>query len=399
MISVIVPVYNAAQYLEQCVRSICTQTYKDIEIILVDDGSDDGSLEMCEIFQKQDARIKVIHKENGGPVSARKVGISHASGEYIAFVDADDWIEADMYERMYQKIVEQNVDIVLCGYYEDTGNTSKKMLHRVSEGRYDKKALLQEIYPKMIVNHDFFEWGIFPSECDKLFKRECIYPFQMDVDERIVMGDDAACVYPCFLHAASIYVMHQYFYHYRQSLGSVVKRVKNPEIERMQFQALYRTVMNKFAADKDIYDLQPQWKKYVLFLMIPRADSLYEGIGQLNFLFPFPNVSKGARIILYGAGTYGQRLFSFLKRTGFCHVAVWVDRNYAEFQKMGLPVENPALLSEYADDAVDVVVAITFAKPRFSLYRELQDKYPGKRIHLIEEELIFSEETVKAMGL
>ena len=122
MISIIVPIYNVSAYLSACIESIQCQSFQDIEIFLVDDGSTDGCFEICEEYKQQDSRIRVIHKANGGLVSARKAGIRAASGDYIAFVDGDDWIEPDMYERMYKVITEQDVDIVMCSRYEDVGN-------------------------------------------------------------------------------------------------------------------------------------------------------------------------------------------------------------------------------------------------------------------------------------
>ncbi len=114
-ISIIVPIYNIASYLRQCIESILRQTYTDLEIILVDDGSTDGCYEICEEYRQKDSRVTVIHKENGGLVSACKAGIRAAAGDLNACVDGDDWIEPDMYERMYRKMTGQDVDVVMCG--------------------------------------------------------------------------------------------------------------------------------------------------------------------------------------------------------------------------------------------------------------------------------------------
>ena len=116
LISVIVPVYNVEKYLNRCVDSIINQTYSNLEIILVDDGSKDLSPKICDELAKKDNRIKVIHKENGGVSQARNCGISVANGDFIAFVDSDDWLELDMYEKLIQKQEENNYDVVLCGF-------------------------------------------------------------------------------------------------------------------------------------------------------------------------------------------------------------------------------------------------------------------------------------------
>lgn len=397
MISVIVPIFNVGRYLPKCIESICAQTYLNLEIILVDDGSTDGCYGICENYKEMDSRIVVIHKENGGLVNARKTGINNAHGEYIAYVDGDDWIEPDMYERMHQKMVEQAVDVVMCGRYEDTGEVSKEVFHGLPEGRYNKQALRETVYPRLIVNDAFFEWGIFPGVWDKLFKRELVEHFQMVVDERIVMGEDAACVYPCMLKTDSIYIIHDCLYHYRQSDSSMVKQIKNYEVERNQFHILYQTVNNSLKKYLHIYDLRQQWKKYVLFLMVPRADGLYRGYEKLDYLFPFPKVGKGFRVVLYGAGTYGQRLYRYLKRTEFCDVIAWVDRNYVEFQKTGLCVQPPSILSDLEYDAI--LITNTYAKSRWELYQELIKRYPKEKVHIIDEELIFSRESARAFGL
>jgi glycosyltransferase involved in cell wall biosynthesis len=373
------------------------QSFFDIEIILVDDGSTDGSAEICDDYEQKDSRVKVIHKANGGATSARKAGLLVASGNYIGFADGDDWMEPDMYERMYRILIEQDVDIVMCGRYEDTGDVHREVYHGIPEGRYDKAAMKKEIYPRMIVNGAFFEWGLFPGLWDKLFRRECLESFQMKVEDEIAMGDDAACVYPCLLNVQSIYVIHECLYHYRQTTASMVKQVKDYELERRQFGILFRTVRDELRKYADIYDMEPQWEKYVLFLMTPRADALYRGYGELDYLFPFPQVKKGAKIVLYGAGTYGQRLYRYLQRTGFCQVVAWVDRNYLQLQKQGLSVESPELLPTYSFDAV--VITNTYAKSRTGLYQELTRKYPQYRIYQIDEDLILSEETKRAFGL
>lgn len=395
-ISIIVPIYNVEKYLRQCIESICRQTYQDIEIILVDDGSTDGCYEICEEYRGRDSRVVVIHKENGGLVSARKAGIKAASGECIAYVDGDDWIEPNMYERMYRKMAEYNVDVVMCGRYEDTGKSRKQVFQGIPEGKYGKQALVEEVYPRMIVNEEFFTWGLFPGVWDKLFRRGVIVHFQLSVDERIVMGEDAACIYPCLLNVKSIYVMQECLYHYRQTTSSMVKKEQDSSLERERFRVLYQSVETELAKYANIYDLRPQWKKYVLFLMIPRADKLYKGFADLDYLFPFPKVRKGTKVVLYGAGTYGQRLYTFLIRTGFCIVTAWVDRNYAELQKMGLAVENPEIISTVAYD--EIVVTITYAKPRYALWKNLLEKYPKGKIHMIDEELICSAGTLAALG-
>ena len=152
MISVIVPVYNVEKYLDNCVESIVNQTYKDLEIILVDDGSPDNCPAMCDEWAKKDDRIKVIHKENGGLSSARNAGLEAANGEYIAFVDSDDSIDLATYSTMLGFFEQdENVDIVICGYQRVNkkeeivvcDNNCKQIV------RFDQRELYQEIFGRL----------------------------------------------------------------------------------------------------------------------------------------------------------------------------------------------------------------------------------------------------------
>ena len=117
-ISVIVPVYKVEPYLRKCLDSIVNQTYRNLEIILVDDGSPDNCGAICDEYAAGDGRIRVIHQENGGVSSARNAGLSAVTGEWVGWVDSDDWIEPDMYEYLLKNALEQNADIAVCSHYE-----------------------------------------------------------------------------------------------------------------------------------------------------------------------------------------------------------------------------------------------------------------------------------------
>ena len=128
LISVIVPVYNIEEYLPQCIDSIINQSYGELEIILVDDGSTDSGGNICDRYARMDSRIKVIHKENGGLVSARKAGVNRAAGEYVTFVDGDDWIEQDAYQKLIDS--GQGADIIAFACYEEYGDyQSLSLIH------------------------------------------------------------------------------------------------------------------------------------------------------------------------------------------------------------------------------------------------------------------------------
>ncbi len=148
LLTIIVPVYNILEYLPRCVHSITAQTYKNLEILLVDDGSTDGTGELCDELAKEDARIRVIHKENGGSSSARNLAIEQAKGEYLGFVDSDDYISPDMYERLYEGISEYGVSVAQIG--RDEIDTEGNLLPNICEPPvhpmiYDAEAFLKEL--------------------------------------------------------------------------------------------------------------------------------------------------------------------------------------------------------------------------------------------------------------
>lgn len=144
MISVIVPVYNVELYLRKCIDSILAQTYRDLEILVVDDGSTDGSGKICDEYKK-DERVRVFHTENRGLSATRNLGLDKATGEWIGFVDSDDWIEPDMYEVLFRKAEETEADVVECGCHADYTTTSyeHRAIQRTVSGIDAVKALIR----------------------------------------------------------------------------------------------------------------------------------------------------------------------------------------------------------------------------------------------------------------
>ena len=134
-ISIILPIYKVENYLAKCIESLLAQTYKNIEIILVDDGSPDNCGNICDAYAKKDARIKVIHQQNSGVAAARNAGLQEASGEYIGFVDPDDWVEPQMYERLLSGLKTTNTELAICGYnyYDETGAVDSSRLYPEKE--------------------------------------------------------------------------------------------------------------------------------------------------------------------------------------------------------------------------------------------------------------------------
>lgn len=171
LISIIVPVYNMEQYLERCMESIINQTYPTLEIILVDDGSTDRSPQLCDAYAKKDSRIRVVHKPNGGLSDARNAGLAIATGTYIGYVDSDDWIELDMYERMYSACVENGAQLAVCRYASE--HSADAACHSMESGSGTVVPLSREELLKIyICGHD--KYIIYNSVWSKLFHRDLV---------------------------------------------------------------------------------------------------------------------------------------------------------------------------------------------------------------------------------
>ena len=219
-LSVIVPVYNTEKYLRQCVDSILGQTFPDFELILVNDGSEDASGDICDQYAEQYAHITVIHKPNGGIISARRAGVAVAKGQYVAFVDSDDWIEPDMYAQMLDCAREHGADVVLCDIRFETSDGVVLQENAVPTGRYCTQEL-QQLYATMLFHYGLERPGLNPSLCNKIIRRDILERVIFNVDGSIAYGEDVLCSYPSLLDAECIYVLHQPLYHYRQNFSSI----------------------------------------------------------------------------------------------------------------------------------------------------------------------------------
>ncbi len=219
LISVIVPVYNAGDYFNHCVDSILNQTYKRIELILVDDGSTDDSGARCDEFAKSDNRIKVIHKANGGAASARNAGLDAVTGDYIGFVDADDWIDSDMYEIMLSEIIKYGADAARCGIVRELGNGQTE---EWGTGNTDIR-----IVDSVQLQKDVAEaFGIVPVHLgNKLFKRECINSIRMDT--RFKFAEDTLFNFMVSQNINSIVYHDIDRYHYVDNSTSITNKSIN----------------------------------------------------------------------------------------------------------------------------------------------------------------------------
>lgn len=222
-VSVIIPIFNKEQYLEECLSSILNQTLKSIEIILVDDGSTDSSREICEGYLK-DKRVSYYYQENEGLASARQTGIDNSKGEYIGFIDADDWIELDMFEKMYCKAKKYDADVVFCNrmYNNDSYRPSKD----IPSGYYDRNKILSEVLPKSLayIGKNGEKRVISWSNCRRIYKKQMLDENNIVFDRRFRRSQDLQLTYESMLCAKGFYHLgDDYFYHARTVKDSLAR--------------------------------------------------------------------------------------------------------------------------------------------------------------------------------
>lgn len=351
LITVIVPVYNVEEYVEECLQSLIAQTYTKIEILLIDDGSTDKSGEICDQYAEIDERIQVIHKKNGGLVSARKCGLKIAKGKYISFVDADDWIDKNTYEKIFNCIQNHDADVIAFGLKEEYEHYSREVKNNCNKGIY-KGETLEKLFMHLLCNGVFFEWGVLPHICDKVIKKELLEKEYKRVSSKITIGEDVACTYGCIINSHVVCILDISPYHYRQRQTSMMHKKK---VEDESIKLLFKKIESDFKKLVNEKKVQNQICYYKWFILcLTRYERLAKE--RSDFLFPFRNVQKGAKIILYGAGGFGSNVCSYVNHTLNYNIVAWVDKNYDMPEKKSLGIESVASLQDKTFDYIIIAI-------------------------------------------
>lgn len=268
ILSIIVPVYNVEIFLKQCIDSILSQTFYNFELILVDDGSPDNSGIICDEYSKLDNRIKVVHQENGGLSAARNVGIDIAEGEYIGFVDSDDWIDSEMYEKLYKRAVDEKSDIVACNYYcmDKYGGIKPRVLNAI-DLEYDKESAMKEIFTNNILAFSAF---------NKIYKRDLFD--NLRYKEGIIV-EDMDIAYKLVFRSKKISFLKDCLYYYRYNANSILRKKFN--MKRL----------DEYFVKKDMYHFYalhyPELENYLYFELCVTGIILYTYI-----CIYFPTMSR-----------------------------------------------------------------------------------------------------------
>lgn len=365
LISVIVPAYNMENYLEKCLDSIKNQTYQNLEVIVVDDGSKDSTLKIAKRYAIEDSRFVVIHQENSGLVGARKTGIKNANGNLIGFVDADDWIDDGMYTYLHQKMVENNAQIVTSGRYVERAS-SMRYSDLIKPGLYHPK---EDTYfcKNMIFGLGRELWGVTPNFWNKLFQKSILEKFEAYVDDGITYGEDDACVYPCMAFSDSICVTEECFYHYRMREASMSHASDDNYFTKVN--KLYLVLKYWFEQHplKDI--LLHELGIYMLEFALRGVNGLWgikSGITVPRYFFDQNCLLGKKYVVLYGATEIGKCYYQSLIQQKMWEVK-WVDRRFVQLQEEGYPVVP---MNEIDKDRCDVIVVAVNTEQTYKSIKE-----------------------------
>ncbi|MBO6830985.1 MAG: glycosyltransferase family 2 protein [Muricauda sp.] len=326
-ISVIVPIYKIEAYLPKCIDSLLNQSFTDFELILVNDGSPDSCPMICDDYAKVDARVKVVHKENGGLLSARKEGLKNAKGKYVAYVDGDDWVDIYYLDILFKLAEANSSDLVVTGHYREFDGKIETISPKLT-GIFDENEIRFSILPKAIYNGRFCEHEISTYVWNKLFKKELLDQVLFDVPNEIIMGEDAAITYSYLAISKKMTVSGIPLYYYRQRHDSIVKSVENPEKEYFRLGLLMSFLKEKLSGVLGEDNLTTQIKFYLYSQILVRSGGLIYDNSENIFFNPFLKVNKHSKIVVYSSGSFGQHILSTNFKTGFFKIIKWIDVDY-----------------------------------------------------------------------
>ena len=240
-VSVIIPVYNAEKYIVECIESLLSQTLQECEFIFVNDGSNDNSREIIQKYQKLDNRIKLINQKNQGVSIARNVGLSMAAGEYVGFVDADDYIEKDMYEVLYNSAKENNCDVVVSNFESEL--EGHKIITKYS---FPLNTVLEKDYIEQELLQYFLKKDDLNTTCNKIYKNKVIRENNVNFPEKIALGEDGMFNMQFFSYASTMKYVDYTGYHYKEVAGSATRNISEKdyfkralEVYRLQLPEIY----------------------------------------------------------------------------------------------------------------------------------------------------------------
>ena len=328
LISVVVPIYNVADYVGKCIESLLNQNHRNLQIILVDDGSTDNSGAICDDFAAKDNRIEVIHKVNGGLVDARKAGLKIAKGQFIGFVDGDDWIEANMYEEMLENIIQTGADLVHTGYIQDRPANIRYIDCNFDTKIVDKPNTMKLWqYLNGISDYPILHPGLW----SKLFKRELILFCYENVPNNRNFGEDRIASTECFLKCNRVSLLKKAYYHYVVRDGAFTSVHNANRI--IWIANMFEQVKNLLQKYK-VYEEMESCFNSIFIKYILEEITYNERCKDKVNMYKYHNIEelKDKKIIIYGAGMLGYMYYRQLCAYSSIKIVDWIDKNFESFK-------------------------------------------------------------------
>lgn len=359
LVSIIIPAYNAKKYLQECLESVIRQTYSNLEIIIIDDGSTDGTGVICDQYAIKDQRIRVEHQEKSGAAAARKRGIQISRGKYICFVDADDWIDLSMVEYMVAYI--GNCDLITTGcHYEGEDGWQLQRYDSFAAGVYKSEAEINYFLHNFITYDDRMEDGILPFLWNKMFKREIAEEVIESVDLDIKYAEDRDFLFQYILKCQSICVVHKNFYHYRINSGSVVQSINKNFMSDLN--RLYLSLERVFLQHPARKELMHQLQLFIMsrIYQITHYMRFESEVQFVQYVFPFYNLPGKNRLVLYGAGAIGLDYYRQIKKKEEFDLVLWVDKNWEKYQDKFASIVSPDCIAGVEYDYIILAVSTKY---------------------------------------
>lgn len=375
LVSVIVPIYNTQEFLSRCLESILNQIYVNMEIILVNDGSTDGSLAVCEGYAIKDDRIRIISQSNQGALAARREGVRLCRGEFVMFVDSDDWIEPELLEAMVRAMNESDCSLVCTNVYVDMKGGTFENRNAIPSGIYETEKIAKDLF----YYKDTDEYGILPYNVAKLYPRDILREAINNVSADIRHSEDKAVLFSLVFRNIRVCFTDDIYYHYCIRDGSTCQSENNDYLVEMT--AFYKYAKRIFDRHEEREHLLRQLGKYLLqethhaintkLGLAAQEDPIYKEPRKPYRLDPSAFFSQKKKVILYGAGKVGADYRKQLADCANIELCGWVDKDYEKYQEKELDVQPVEYIRE---TEYDIILVAVWRKTVFNdIKKELAD--------------------------
>ncbi len=358
-VSVVIPIYNTEKYLRKCLDSVRNQSMKDIEIICIDDGSTDSGPAVLDMLAEKDPRIKVVHKANEGLVAARKTGVELASGPYIGYVDSDDWIESDLYERLYDMAHRYRAELVTCGYYLE-GNYTTEHLDMVDAGFYHGSRM-EYLRDNMIYHMASRETGLRGGLWCKLFSADLLKKVQKQIPNAISIAEDKLCLLSYMLECSSVYVLKKPLYHWVIRSTSMSHESKGQYNDYLvKINSVYNYLITLYSHPNFTPAMRTQAEIYITELLFLGVNKRM-GFQNKNMIWIDPywmdRLPQNSKIVLYGGGELGEKYKKQLSHTRpDVELVACVDPQYRVLSNGYLKTDAPEILGKVIFDYIVITI-------------------------------------------